>query len=224
MTPVIGELLPGFHLQPDEGEVAEVFEVPLAFLMDPDRHVLHRLETSLGPWALLFRDPLAIPFHLGRYGDPDPQFLPFPRRLAGHCRTGCRPSGRRWTCAEAGDGLRTRSRAMSTPSMPRGCPAVQADGARAARPIISRRTPRRGCRRRRSSATRLRAARRSPRGCVRWRRRGIAPKRRANRRSSSLAWPSMSPSMRSRLSREKRSGVVRYVMACSCVRVANARI
>lgn len=48
MTPVIGELLPGFHIRPDESEVAEVFEVPLSVLMDPDRHVLHRLETSLG--------------------------------------------------------------------------------------------------------------------------------------------------------------------------------
>ncbi len=48
MTPVIGELLPGFHVRPDESEVAEVFEVPLEILMDPSRHVLHRLETALG--------------------------------------------------------------------------------------------------------------------------------------------------------------------------------
>ncbi len=48
MTPVVGELLPGFHIRADEAEVAEVFEVPLSVLMDPDRHVLHRLETSLG--------------------------------------------------------------------------------------------------------------------------------------------------------------------------------
>ncbi|WP_368640522.1 CoA pyrophosphatase [Castellaniella ginsengisoli] len=48
MTPVIGELLPGFHLHPDEAEVAEVFEVPLAVLMNPDRHVLHQMATSLG--------------------------------------------------------------------------------------------------------------------------------------------------------------------------------
>ncbi|MCZ4330050.1 CoA pyrophosphatase [Castellaniella denitrificans] len=48
MTPVVGELLPGFRLRPDEAEVAEVFEVPLAVLMDPGLHVLHRMETSLG--------------------------------------------------------------------------------------------------------------------------------------------------------------------------------
>lgn len=48
MTPVVGELLPGFHVRPDEAEVAEVFEVPLAVLMDPGRHVLHRLEISPG--------------------------------------------------------------------------------------------------------------------------------------------------------------------------------
>lgn len=48
MTPVIGELLPGFHIRPDASEVAEVFEVPLAVLMDPGRHVLHRMESALG--------------------------------------------------------------------------------------------------------------------------------------------------------------------------------
>ncbi|MFV0283043.1 MAG: CoA pyrophosphatase [Castellaniella sp.] len=48
MTPVVGELLPGFRIRPDEAEVAEVFEVPLAFLMDPGRHALHRMESSLG--------------------------------------------------------------------------------------------------------------------------------------------------------------------------------
>jgi 8-oxo-dGTP pyrophosphatase MutT (NUDIX family) len=57
MTPVIGELLPGFRVRPDESEVAEVFEVPLAVLMDPARHVLHQLETSHGHGRCYFAIP-----------------------------------------------------------------------------------------------------------------------------------------------------------------------
>jgi 8-oxo-dGTP pyrophosphatase MutT (NUDIX family) len=35
IQPVVGVLAPGFALKPDPREVAEVFEVPLAFLLDP---------------------------------------------------------------------------------------------------------------------------------------------------------------------------------------------
>lgn len=35
VQPVVGVLQPGFTLAPDAREVAEVFEVPLAFLLDP---------------------------------------------------------------------------------------------------------------------------------------------------------------------------------------------
>jgi 8-oxo-dGTP pyrophosphatase MutT (NUDIX family) len=35
ITPVVGLLRPPFELRPDAAEVAEVFEVPLAFLLDP---------------------------------------------------------------------------------------------------------------------------------------------------------------------------------------------
>jgi 8-oxo-dGTP pyrophosphatase MutT (NUDIX family) len=38
VTPVVGLVLPPFALQPDENEVAEIFEVPLAFLMDAANH------------------------------------------------------------------------------------------------------------------------------------------------------------------------------------------
>lgn len=48
MTPVVGEILPGFHVLPDASEVAEVFEVPLSVLMDPRRHVLHQLQAEHG--------------------------------------------------------------------------------------------------------------------------------------------------------------------------------
>ena len=38
VTPVVGWVEPGFALTPDAFEVAEVFEVPLAFLLDPANH------------------------------------------------------------------------------------------------------------------------------------------------------------------------------------------
>lgn len=38
VTPVVGLVTPPFSLTPDAGEVAEVFEVPLAFLMDAANH------------------------------------------------------------------------------------------------------------------------------------------------------------------------------------------
>ncbi len=44
VTPVIGLVTPPFELTPDSFEVAEVFEVPLAFLLDPANHQRHRVE------------------------------------------------------------------------------------------------------------------------------------------------------------------------------------
>jgi 8-oxo-dGTP pyrophosphatase MutT (NUDIX family) len=38
VTPVVGLVQPGFTLAPDTFEVAEVFEVPLGFLIDPANH------------------------------------------------------------------------------------------------------------------------------------------------------------------------------------------
>jgi 8-oxo-dGTP pyrophosphatase MutT (NUDIX family) len=38
VTPVVGLLTPPFELAPDRREVADVFEVPLAFLLDPCNH------------------------------------------------------------------------------------------------------------------------------------------------------------------------------------------
>lgn len=35
VTPLVGLVAPGFSLQPDTFEVAEIFEVPLAFFLDP---------------------------------------------------------------------------------------------------------------------------------------------------------------------------------------------
>jgi len=44
VTPVVGLVTPPFELKPDPFEVAEVFEVPLAFLMNPDNHERHSRE------------------------------------------------------------------------------------------------------------------------------------------------------------------------------------
>jgi 8-oxo-dGTP pyrophosphatase MutT (NUDIX family) len=38
ITPVVGFVRPGFHLTPNPDEVADVFEVPFAFLMEPGNH------------------------------------------------------------------------------------------------------------------------------------------------------------------------------------------
>lgn len=41
ITPVVGFVTTGFTLEPDDFEVAEVFEVPLDFLFDPANHQRH---------------------------------------------------------------------------------------------------------------------------------------------------------------------------------------
>lgn len=42
VTPVVGLVRPGFNLKPDPVEVAEIFEVPLAFLRDPSNRQTHK--------------------------------------------------------------------------------------------------------------------------------------------------------------------------------------
>ena len=44
VTPVVGLLRPPFDLVPDSFEVAEVFETPLAFLLDPLNRQRHSME------------------------------------------------------------------------------------------------------------------------------------------------------------------------------------
>lgn len=43
VTPVVAALQPPFDITPDPFEVAEVFEVPLAFLLNPENHQRHSL-------------------------------------------------------------------------------------------------------------------------------------------------------------------------------------
>ena len=58
VTPVIAFVAPGFDLRLDPGEVADAFEVPLRFLMDPRHHERRRLVLPE-----LERDFLAMPYH-----------------------------------------------------------------------------------------------------------------------------------------------------------------
>ena len=48
VSPVVGLVYPPFVLTPDSFEVAEVFEVPLAFLLDPAHHQRAQLEVRGG--------------------------------------------------------------------------------------------------------------------------------------------------------------------------------
>ena len=48
ITPVVGFVRPGFHLSPSPDEVAEVFEAPFAFLMNPTNHERRFLEQADG--------------------------------------------------------------------------------------------------------------------------------------------------------------------------------
>jgi 8-oxo-dGTP pyrophosphatase MutT (NUDIX family) len=57
VTPVIGLIRPEFDLLPNANEVADVFEVPLHFLMDPANHRHHVLD-----WAGARRQWLSMPY------------------------------------------------------------------------------------------------------------------------------------------------------------------
>jgi len=57
VTPVVGIVIPPFDLAPDDNEVAEVFEVPLAFLLDQNNLQRHSREFE-GEQRYFF----AIPF------------------------------------------------------------------------------------------------------------------------------------------------------------------
>jgi 8-oxo-dGTP pyrophosphatase MutT (NUDIX family) len=50
IIPVVGFLTPPFDLRPDPAEVAEIFEVPLSFLLDPANHQRHSNEYPGGTW------------------------------------------------------------------------------------------------------------------------------------------------------------------------------
>jgi 8-oxo-dGTP pyrophosphatase MutT (NUDIX family) len=62
VTPVVSFIEPGFRLTPDPMEVAEAFEVPLGFLLDPTNHVPRVRE--FGGVAVEFIDMPFGPHHI----------------------------------------------------------------------------------------------------------------------------------------------------------------
>lgn len=71
VTPVVALVRPDFSPQPDPFEVAEVFEVPLAFLMDPRNHRRHVVEVGG-----VRREFLSMPWNgPDRHGDPRRYFI-----------------------------------------------------------------------------------------------------------------------------------------------------
>ncbi|WP_426144595.1 CoA pyrophosphatase [Polaromonas sp. DSR2-3-2] len=62
ITPVVALIKPGFQLHPNPGEVADVFEVPLRFLMNPAHHQRHETEFNgvLRQWlSMPYSDPMS---------------------------------------------------------------------------------------------------------------------------------------------------------------------
>ena len=57
ITPVVALVQPGFVLQPNVHEVADAFEVPLSFLMNPAHHRRHAIE-----WEGVRREWFSMPF------------------------------------------------------------------------------------------------------------------------------------------------------------------
>jgi 8-oxo-dGTP pyrophosphatase MutT (NUDIX family) len=71
VTAVVGLVRPGVVLQPDPFEVAEVFEVPLSWLMNPAHHQRHVVE--IAGWR---REFLSMPWHgPGADGQPRRFFI-----------------------------------------------------------------------------------------------------------------------------------------------------
>jgi len=71
VTPIVALVRPGFALQADPFEVAEVFEVPLSFLMNPGNHRRHSIAV-----AGVQRDFISIPWHgTTVHGEPRRYFI-----------------------------------------------------------------------------------------------------------------------------------------------------
>jgi len=57
VTPVVASVRPGFTLIPDAAEVAETFDAPLAFLLNPANHRLHRVALPDAPVRYYYAIP-----------------------------------------------------------------------------------------------------------------------------------------------------------------------
>jgi 8-oxo-dGTP pyrophosphatase MutT (NUDIX family) len=69
ITPVVALVQPGFTLQVNPDEVADVFEVPLGFLMNPANHARHELT-----WSDIRREWFSMHWQ-GSTGEPDDRFV-----------------------------------------------------------------------------------------------------------------------------------------------------
>ena len=67
ITPVVGLVRTPFPLRPIPDEVAEVFEVPLAFILDPGNHERANAASSKARVRSFFVLPYPEPLHLGRH-------------------------------------------------------------------------------------------------------------------------------------------------------------
>jgi 8-oxo-dGTP pyrophosphatase MutT (NUDIX family) len=70
VTPVVALLRPGFELALDSFEVADAFEVPLAFLMDPANHRRHEID-----FGGMRRRFLSMPWRSTTHEDSPEQFI-----------------------------------------------------------------------------------------------------------------------------------------------------
>ena len=65
ILPTVARVRPGFELTINQGEVVDAFEVPLAFLMNPENHQIHSKEFR-GIERLLLRHAVCRTLYLGR--------------------------------------------------------------------------------------------------------------------------------------------------------------
>ncbi len=70
ITPVVALVQPGFTLAPNAHEVADVFEVPLEFLMNPAHHQRHIFE-----WEGVRREWFAMPYQDHMNGQVTQRFI-----------------------------------------------------------------------------------------------------------------------------------------------------
>jgi 8-oxo-dGTP pyrophosphatase MutT (NUDIX family) len=70
ITPVVALVQPGFVLQPNPAEVADVFEVPLRYLMDPANHRRHEFE-----FDGVLRQWLSMPYTGIDSSDPKERYI-----------------------------------------------------------------------------------------------------------------------------------------------------
>jgi 8-oxo-dGTP pyrophosphatase MutT (NUDIX family) len=71
VTPIVALVRPGFTVTADPFEVAEVFEVPLRFLMDPSNHQRHAIELNGAQ-----REFLSMPYDgVDAHGQPRRYFI-----------------------------------------------------------------------------------------------------------------------------------------------------